>query len=63
MPQNYIKFSEFQAAAIKIKTTTSLAANRTVPEAQIVTIVFLITAIMPQYSFNSGKFYGQSMWS
>jgi hypothetical protein len=33
MVQNYIKFSEFQAAAIKIKTTSTLAAYRTMLEA------------------------------
>ena len=40
--QNYMKFSEFQAfALIKIKTTATLLAYRTVLEAQIVTFVFL----------------------
>jgi len=34
-----MKFSEFQAAEIKIKATVALAAYRTVLEAQIVTFV------------------------
>ena len=41
-----MKFSEFQAAVIKIKTTATLSAYHTVLEAQIVTFAFLkITAI------------------
>jgi hypothetical protein len=35
-----MKFSEFQAVVIKIKTTGALAAYRTVLAAQIVTFVF-----------------------
>ena len=35
-----MKFSLFQAAAIKIKTTATLPAYRTVLEAQIVIFVF-----------------------
>jgi hypothetical protein len=40
-----MKFSLFQAAEIKIKTTATLTAYRTVLEAQIVTFAFLINGV------------------